>query len=65
MWLVMGVCPMPLDVLPSAYASITDLSREHKERLLRELARECGYLLQPLPKAREDYQRKLFLDGDE
>ena len=53
-------------MLPSAYAnSVTDLPREDKEKLLRELAQECGYLLQPLPKAREDYQRKLFLDGDE
>jgi hypothetical protein len=51
---------------PSAFAtSVTELPREDKEKLLRELARECGYLLQPTPKASDDFQRKLFLDGDE
>jgi hypothetical protein len=44
---------------------VTELPREDKEKLLRELARECGYLLQPAARAREDFQRKLFLDGDE
>jgi hypothetical protein len=50
----------------SAYASVvTQLPREEKEKLLRVLARECGYLLEPAPKVREDFQRKLFLDGDD
>jgi hypothetical protein len=57
---------MPLDVFSSAYSNaITELSREDKERLLRDLARECDYILLPMPKARDDYQRKLFLDGDD
>jgi hypothetical protein len=44
---------------------VTELPREEKEKLLRELARECGYVLQPTAPAREDFQRKLFLDGDD
>jgi hypothetical protein len=50
----------------SAYAhAVTQLPREDKEKLLRALARECGYLLEPAPKVREDFQRKLFLDADD
>jgi hypothetical protein len=56
---------MSLHALPSASLSLTELDREEKEKLLRELARECGYVLQPVPKASDDFQRKLFLDGDE
>jgi hypothetical protein len=50
----------------SAYAhAVTQLPREDKEKLLRALARECGYLLEPAPTVREDFQRKLFVDGDD
>jgi hypothetical protein len=50
----------------SAYAhAVTELPREDKEKLLRALARECGYLLEPAPQIRDDFQRKLFLDGDD
>ena len=44
---------------------VAGLPKEDKERLLRELARECGYVLQPATHAREDFQKKLFLDDDE
>jgi hypothetical protein len=43
---------------------IAELPREDKEKLLRDLARECGYLLQPSAQSREDFQRKLFLDEE-
>jgi hypothetical protein len=33
--------------------------------LLRELARECGYLLEPATHVPEDFQRKLFVDNNE
>jgi hypothetical protein len=57
---------MPSHALSSACAIVVSgLPREDKEKLLRELARECGYLLQPAPQAREDFQRKLFLDSDD
>lgn len=44
---------------------VAGLPKEDKERLLRELAQECGYVLQPATYAREDFQKKLFLDDDE
>jgi hypothetical protein len=45
---------------------VAGLPREDKEKLLRELATECGYLLQPAAHTtREDFQRKLFVDEDE
>jgi hypothetical protein len=44
---------------------VNALPREEKERLLRELARDCGYLLEPAARAQEDFQKKLFLDGDD
>jgi hypothetical protein len=44
---------------------VAGLPREDKERLLRELARECGYLLQPVTHALEDFQKKLFIDDAE
>jgi hypothetical protein len=50
---------------PACTDAVTELPREHKEKLLRDLARECGYILQPVPQVRDDYQRKLFLDGDD
>jgi hypothetical protein len=57
---------MPSHALSNACAIVVaGLPREDKEKLLRELARECGYLLQPAAQAREDFQRKLFLDSDE
>jgi hypothetical protein len=57
--------------LPSnAFTSARDfvaaeLPREDKEMLLRELARECGYLLEPAARAPEDFQRKLFVDNND
>lgn len=57
---------MPSHALTSACAIVVaGLPREDKEKLLRELAKECGYLLQPAAHTREDFQRKLFLDSDE
>jgi hypothetical protein len=44
---------------------VAGLPREDKERLLRELARECGYLLQPVTHTLEDFQKKLFIDDAE
>jgi hypothetical protein len=45
---------------------VAELPREDKEMLLRELARECGYLLEPAtPHVLEDFQRKLFVDNNE
>jgi hypothetical protein len=45
---------------------VAELPREDKEMLLRELARECGYLLEPaITRDREDFQRKLFVDNNE
>jgi hypothetical protein len=44
---------------------VAELPREDKEMLLRELARECGYLLEPAARAPEDFQRKLFVDNNE
>jgi hypothetical protein len=62
---VLGV-PLSSNALTSASnTAVSGLPREDKERLLRELARECGYLLQPATHAREDFQKKLFLDDDE
>jgi hypothetical protein len=43
---------------------VAALPREDKEKLLRELAKECGYLLQPVAHTGEDFQRKLFIDED-
>jgi len=44
---------------------VAELPREDKERLLRELAQECGYLLEPAARAPEDFQRKLFVDNND
>jgi hypothetical protein len=56
---------MTSHALTSACAIVVaGLPREDKEKLLRELAKECGYLLQPAAQGREDFQRKLFLDND-
>ncbi len=56
---------MPSHALTSACAIVVaGLPREDKEKLLRELAKECGYLLQPAAHTREDFQKKLFLDND-
>jgi hypothetical protein len=44
---------------------VAGLPREDKERLLHELARECGYHLQPATEAPEDFQKKFFLDSGE
>jgi hypothetical protein len=62
----MGV-PLSTNALTSSASNtiVAGLPREDKEKLLRELARECGYLLQPATHAREDFQKKLFLDDDE
>ena len=55
---------MPSETLHSASKIlVSGLAREEKERLLRELARECGYHLEPVRQAAEDFQRKLFLDN--
>jgi hypothetical protein len=44
---------------------VAGLPREDKERLLHELARECGYHLQPAIEAPEDFKKKFFLDSGE
>jgi hypothetical protein len=57
---------MSSHVLTSAFAIVVaGLPREDKEKLLRELAKECGYLLHPVSHTLEDFQRKLFIDEDE
>jgi hypothetical protein len=62
---VRGV-PLPSNAFTSARDFVVaELPREDKERLLRELARECGYLLEPATYAPEDFQRKLFVDNNE
>jgi hypothetical protein len=56
--------PLPSEALNSACKIVVSgLQREDKERLLRELARECGYHLEPIVRIKEDFQRKLFLDN--
>jgi hypothetical protein len=60
------VFPLPSNAFTSAHNFVvSELPREDKEMLLRELARECGYLLEPTPRAPEDFQRKLFADNNE
>lgn len=55
---------MPSETLNSACKIVVSgLAREDKERLLHELARECGYHLEPVRQIPEDFQRKLFLDN--
>jgi hypothetical protein len=55
---------LPSETLNSACKIVVSgLAREDKERLLRELARECGYNLEPVRHIPEDFQRKLFLDN--
>lgn len=55
---------MPLETLNSASKIVVSgLTSEDKERLLYELARECGYNLEPVKHTPEDFQRKLFLDN--
>ena len=55
---------MPSETLNSACKIVVSgLAREDKERLLHELARECGYRLEPIRLIPEDFQRKLFLDN--
>ena len=57
---------MASHALTSAGAMVVAaLPREDKEKLLHELAKECGYLLQPVAHTREYFQRKLFIDEDE
>ena len=57
---------MSSQTLTTACATVVaGLPREDKEKLLRELAKECGYLLHPAAHTLEDFQRKLFLDEDE
>jgi hypothetical protein len=57
---------MPSSTLTSACTTVVaGLPREDKEQLLRELAKECGYLLQPAAHTLDDFQRKLFIDDDE
>jgi hypothetical protein len=61
---VQGV-PLPSNAFTSARNFVvSELPREDKEILLRELARECGYLLEPAARAPEDFQRKLFADNE-
>lgn len=56
---------MPSNASTSASTVVVaGLPREDKEKLLRELAKECGYLLQPATHAKEDFQRKLFIDDE-
>jgi hypothetical protein len=55
---------LPSETLNSACKIVVSgLAREEKERLLYELARECGYNLEPVRQIPEDFQRKLFLDN--
>jgi hypothetical protein len=55
---------LPFETLNSASKiAVSGLPREEKERLLYELARECGYNLEPIRQIPEDFQRKLFLDN--
>ena len=55
---------LPSETLNSACKIVVSgLAREDKERLLHELARECGYNLEPVRHIPEDFQRKLFLDN--
>jgi hypothetical protein len=55
---------LPSETLNSACKIVVSgLAREDKERLLHELARECGYHLEPVRQIPEDFQRKLFLDN--
>ena len=55
--------PLPSNALTSACAIVVSgLAREDKERLLRELARECGYHLHPAKDTPDDFKKKLFLD---
>ena len=57
---------MPSNAFTSARDFVVaELPREDKEMLLQELARECGYLLEPAPRAPDDFQRKLFVDNNE
>jgi hypothetical protein len=57
---------MSSHALTSACAIVVaGLPRVDKEKLLRELAKECGYLLHPAAHSREDFQRKLFIDDDQ
>jgi hypothetical protein len=58
--------PLPSNTFTSARNFVvSELPREDKEILLRELARECGYLLEPATRIPEDFQRKLFADNNE
>jgi hypothetical protein len=55
---------LPSETLNSACKIVVSgLPREAKEKLLRDLARECGYHLEPIVRVSEDFQRKLFLDN--
>ena len=57
---------MPSNAFTSARDFVVaELPREDKEMLLHELARECGYLLEPAARAPEDFQRKLFVDNND
>jgi hypothetical protein len=61
-----GEVPLSSNALTSARDFVAAaLPREDKEMLLRELARECGYLLEPAARIPEDFQRKLFVDNNE
>jgi hypothetical protein len=61
-----GGFPLPSSAFTSARDFVVaELPREDKEMLLRELARECGYLLEPAKRAPEDFQRKLFVDNND
>jgi hypothetical protein len=62
-----GRFPLPSNAFTSARDFVVaELPREDKEMLLRELARECGYLLEPATRlVPEDFQRKLFVDNNE
>jgi hypothetical protein len=58
--------PLPSNAYTSARNFVvSELPREDKEILLRDLARECGYLLEPAKHVPEDFQRKLFVDNNE
>jgi len=61
-----GGSPLPSNAFNSARDFVVaELPREDKEMLLRELAHECGYVLEPVTRAPEDFQRKLFADNNE
>jgi hypothetical protein len=62
-----GRFPLPSNAFNSARDFVVaGLPREDKEMLLHELARECGYLLEPAIKhVSEDFQRKLFVDNND